>query len=88
MKLVVAALNELLEDSLEDGTEVTVTVSRCQFKCCGGGWGIRDYGSPQTYAGRVLSINTNEFLLQVGNEVGKLAEVIADFDHLISAVAS
>lgn len=84
----VAALNELLEDSLEDGTQVTVSVWACEYRCCGGGWSDRDYDEPQTYVGRVLSIDVDSFLMQTANDIGKLAEVIAQFDHLISVTCS
>lgn len=83
-----AAMNELLEDSLEHAIEVTVTVSACEYKCCGYGFAYREYDGPQRYTGRVLSINVDAFLMQVGNTMGKMAEVIADFDHLISVDAS
>lgn len=87
-----AALNELLEDSLEHATLVTVSVSRCQYRCCGGGWQDRyvaDDASPEFpiigvgYTGRVLSIDVDEFLLDVPNPLGKHAEVIARFEHLL-----
>lgn len=88
----VAELNEVLEDSLERAVPVTVTVTECQYRCCGGGWQRRVYTpgpiyavAPQEYTGRVLSISVDSFLLQCDNPIGKMAEVIADFEHLLAA---
>lgn len=74
-----AADCELLEDSLENATLVTVRVAACRHRCCGGGWQRRGAG---TYTGRVLSIDVDEFLLECPNDLGKVAEVIAGFGHL------
>lgn len=83
----VAELNEALEDSLERATQVTVTVNACQYRCCGGGWQERVLPiGGQTYTGRVLSIDVDQFLLDVDNDLGKHAEVIANFDDLLDVV--
>lgn len=85
MTVDVAELNELLEDSLEHGTTVSVRVGPHEYKCCGGGWQTRDYATQ--YTGRVLSISVDTFLLQCGNAIGKMAEVIASFDVLLDVAA-
>lgn len=78
-----AELCEVLEDSRERATLVAVTVGPHELKCCGGGWQQRY--EQTTYTGRVLSISVEEFLLQCGNELGKMSEVIARFDDLLAA---
>lgn len=80
----VAELSDLLEESIERATSVRVSVSECQYRCCGGGWQTRA-GAAQQYTGRILSFNVETFLLQCENPLGKPAEVIADFEHLLAA---
>lgn len=83
----VAELNELLEDSIEFSTEVTVTTNWCEHRCCGGGWTERPWPN-QRYTGRVLSIAVERFLLQVRPDLGKIAEVIVPFDYLVDVERS
>lgn len=76
----------LLEAAWTDA-KVKVTVSACDFKCCGGGWQPRGRSKPypQTYVGLVVSVNREQFLLDVPNPLkGKRADVLVTFDDLLA----
>lgn len=75
-------MHETLEQACRDDTQVAITVTQCEYKCCGGGWQNRNAG---TYTGRVLSMTQKWVLLQCPNDLGKSAEMIAQITD-ISAV--
>lgn len=62
---------------------VKVTVMNCTYRCCGGGWQPRTW-YVQSYEGLVMSVASDEFLLEVPNPIGKRADVLAMFSDLLS----
>lgn len=72
---VEARRRELVEHATGN-RKVQVTVGYHSYRCCGGGWQIRNHGGK--YNGTVLSVDEGNFLLQIDNPLrGKSAELCA-----------
>lgn len=73
----------MLTEAAWTDQKVKITVWVCQYKCCGGGWQPR-VGYVQAYEGLVMSLGPDDVLLELPNDIGKRADVVATLSDLLS----